>query len=171
MKHGSIQRVKPALVWAVSLGFLLLLVWATIRPSRATTQRAQDPAPPNIKMVPAVYGMTTVVGYFHKTPPPWPKGNCFELSPLTIEERTRRRVAGAPAESWFVLNMHTENFEAFVERSGITTVKVERVGKRSCLIVDPRVPNDWLLESPCTTCTPKDALDELKGHAHRFRRK
>jgi hypothetical protein len=58
---------------------------------------------------------------------------------------------GEPDE-WWVVNMHAENFEALSSQRGFQWVRVEKIGERPggalCLVVDKRVPREWLLERP-----------------------
>ena len=102
--------------------------------------------------VPAVVGMHTQVGYVHVGPPPWPRGNCFSLA------------------NYQDANMHEENFEEAVKKFQLETVKILPVGDtRWVVIVDERIPKEWLLEKPCSHCTPESLRRELeKNHAGRF---
>jgi hypothetical protein len=106
------------------------------------------PAPPLSDgarlFVPAVVGMRTAVSHSHETPPPWPRGNCFELS-------TGARGRPDPARELHVINMHAENFQEVVRQLGLTKVEVEVVGGQ-LLVVDPRIARRWLREGPCSTC-------------------
>jgi hypothetical protein len=56
---------------------------------------------------------------------------------------------GRPKE-WPVLNMHAENLEALGRQRGFQWMKVEKVGERAGgplrLVVDKRVPREWLIE-------------------------
>ena len=105
----------------------------------------------------------TLVGFDPKTPPPWPVGNCFELSPLPLSRRRGR----PDIRGYHVANMHHENFAEVVKRLGLDTVEVEVRG--GCfLVVDPRIPRQWLRERPCPTCT-RDPNSFWAKHADRFR--
>src|SRR5690242_3428019 len=87
--------------------------------------------------VPAVAGSVTAVGVFHRTPPPWPSGNCFTLSPRP------RRAGRHSFQEPHVANMHFENFREVVRRLSLKAVEVEYRG--GCLlVVDPRIPRRWL---------------------------
>ena len=107
--------------------------------------------------------VTAVAFPLPKTPPPWPAGNCFQLSPLPLSPWAGRR----DAQGYHVANMHYENFEAIARRLGLKAVEVEHRG--GCfLVVDSRIPRGWLLQRPCSTCTPvPDGL--LAKHADKFR--
>ena len=113
--------------------------------------------------VPTQAGSITLVGYFHRTPPPWPTGNCFALSPHP------RRPGQSDSRGYHVTNMHHENFEEVVKRLRLKMVEVEHIG--GCfLVVDPRIPRRWLLEGPCAMCTPSTVADAaLAKHADKFR--
>jgi len=103
--------------------------------------------PPDMD-VPAEVGWMTVVGYPNneRTPPPWPGGNCFSL---------------ADEPQMHVVNMHAANFARIVRDLGLETVRVRRVGKSQCLVIDPRIPRSWLMTAPCTICTPPDLARDL----------
>src|SRR3954469_22153516 len=75
-----------------------------------------EPPPPRIAegarlRVPTQVVSSTLVGFFPRTPPPWPEGNCFGLSPLPVSRRAESHDRG-----WHVANMHHENFEEIVRR-------------------------------------------------------
>lgn len=106
--------------------------------------------------VPVTMRNRTLVGFFSKEPPPWQEGNCFSLSPGTGPFPLLPR-----GKQWHVINMHAENFEAIVGKLGLESVEVERVGVSSCLIVDPRIPREWLRQKPCSTCVRRELSEEL----------
>ncbi len=68
--------------------------------------------------------------------------------------------------------MHAANFGHIVRELRIDTIEVERVGKQHCLIVDARIPRQWLLEVPCPSCTPDSLRKDLGSprYAARFRK-
>ena len=112
------------------------------------------------------YGKTSVI-HRHTSPPPWPDaGNCFSVLPKSTfyREWCLHWLPGQrkPIEGWRVINMHAENFEALCRQQGFRWVLVERVGERHCLIVDPRVPREWLLHAPCTLCVPMEIRQKLR---------
>jgi hypothetical protein len=112
--------------------------------------------------VPTVASFVTAVAYSHETPPPWAAGNCFELS-VRLRPARDHRVWGK-----HVVNMHYENFAEIVRRLGITTIEVQHVG--GCfLVVDPRIPRRWLLESPCQCTLPPVYHTVLSKHPDKFR--
>jgi hypothetical protein len=132
--------------------------------------------------------MATAVLHRYDTPPPWPHGNCFSVSRLSLQQRraierdearaqrsnrrsNKQRVPRPDPRSYElqVLNMHAANFGRVVEELKIDTVEVERVGKQHCLIVDARISREWLLEVPCRHCTP-DSLRKDLGSPHRAAR-
>jgi hypothetical protein len=127
-----------------------------------------DPPPPPLiegerLRVPAQAISVTQVGYFHKTPPPWKVGNCFGLSHVPIE-------AGQfGVRGQHVANMHFENFEEAVKRLGLKAVDVQYIGGYF-FVVDPRIPRQWLLEQPCSSCTRSPGGESiLAKHADKFR--
>src|SRR5262245_8597874 len=63
-------------------------------------------------MVPAVIGQRTLVGFRHRTPPPWPRGNCFSVS---SNARWLGPAPGTRRIGGQVCNMHVENFSEIVQ--------------------------------------------------------
>lgn len=96
---------------------------------------------------------TTALGFKYNTPPPWPRGNRLSL--------TADPHPASSAEWWLILNMHAENFGELSGRLGWETVEVLPVGPRRCLIVDPRVPSEWLLDGPLDVGLTPNPQDEL----------
>ena len=105
------------------------------------------------------------VGSEHIGPAPWPDGSSFSVDPYWASLRKRylpglSRYVGlqwlskyvGPDTQWSVLNMHAENLGALCRQRGFQWVKVEQVGERAggpvCLVVDKRVPREWLLDKP-----------------------
>jgi hypothetical protein len=105
------------------------------------------------------------VGSEHIGPAPWPHGSSFSVDPYWASLRKRylpglSRYVGlqwlskyvGPDTQWSVLNMHAENLGELCRQRGFQWVKVEKVGERAdavlCLVVDKRVPREWLLERP-----------------------
>jgi hypothetical protein len=65
--------------------------------------------------------------------------------------------------------MHAENFQEAVKQFRLETVEILPVGNRNCVIVDERIPKQWLLKKPCSHCTPESLRQELEqSHADRF---
>jgi hypothetical protein len=120
-------------------------------------------------MVPATIRMQTIV--FTYSDPPQSRGDCFDVSPTPPERggwgRPRDPLWGDPL--WKVCNMHAQNFAGIVERLGLRTVEVQPLGEGRCLITDPRIPRDWLLDRPCPTCFREpEAEDLLRRYPERF---
>ncbi len=114
--------------------------------------------------IPPIRGTTTLVGYISKRPTPWPRGNCFEMSPWP------RKPGVILGKERHVLNMHAENFEEIVKKLGLKTVEVQNVGG-FFLVVDPRIPREWFKESPCRHCVRAGVADTvLTRHRDKFRR-
>jgi hypothetical protein len=105
----------------------------------------------------ARFRMQQLAGYHYTTPPPWRKGNGFSVLPRWTWLRERylpwlSRHVGEPDE-WWVVNMHAENLHALSRQRGFQWFRVEKVGEERpggvlCLVVDKRVPREWLLERP-----------------------
>ena len=195
-KHLDVRsNVRPAPhVAAVAAAALILALLL------ATAPAVLSPTPDGgVRLrVPVVAVRTTLVLHRYDTPPPWPHGNCFSLSRLSLQQRraleqrqqrerdearaarrssnrsSKRRSPGPPPESYElqVLNMHSANFGHIVGELKIDTVEVERVGKQHCLIVDARIPRQWLLEVPCSSCTPASLRKDLRSprYADHFRK-
>jgi len=98
-------------------------------------------------------------------PAPWPDGSSFSVDPYWASLRKRclpelSRCVGlqwlsryvSSDSGWAVLNMHNENLHELCRLRGFRWVKVEKVAERgrsvACLVVDKRVPREWLLETP-----------------------
>jgi hypothetical protein len=146
------SRTWPVVVALLGIGLVAVSLW----------RFGQGPAPSSGRMtLPARSAESTQVGYRHDGPPPWPKGNCFWLTSDPADPEAPRFHVG---------NMHAENFERVVRDLGLETVEVMRVGEGHCLIVDPRIPREWLRDAPCQVCTPAAFGQQLlEGHAGRFR--
>jgi hypothetical protein len=122
-------------------------------------------------MVPATIRRKTIV--FTYSDPPRPRGDCFDVSPTPPERggwgRPQDQLFGGGNRLWQVCNMHAQNFAGIVERLGLRTVEVQRLGEGRCLITDPRIPRDWLLDRPCPTCFREpEAEDLLRRYPERF---
>jgi hypothetical protein len=144
-------RVATALVLLMSLE----LVWVAVMPGQ--TDRV---------MVPAAMTQQTTVGFFHQSPPPWPQGNCFNIS---SSPRWLGALLGSRRTDRKVCNMHVENFSAIVGRLKLKVVEIEPVDERSCLITDRRIPREWLLQQPCPTCYHEpDRRDLLRRYPEHF---
>ena len=65
--------------------------------------------------------------------------------------------------------MHAENFEGIVKRLGLWMVEVQPLGEDRCLITDPRIPREWLLDRPCPHCfRESEAEDLFRRYPERF---
>ena len=128
---------------------------------RAAGPRPAPPVPPDELVVPARVGEATLVGYRHDGPPPWPAGNCFALAPDPGRpDGPRLRVA----------NMHAEGLPGWPGTWGWGRSGSAGWGMPTALVIDPRVPRDWLLAEPCPHCTPPALRRELAAaHPDRFR--
>jgi hypothetical protein len=124
-------------------------------------------------LVPARICARTIV--FSYSNPPQPRGDCFSVAPTPLRSEWwvgLRDGWGLGLRSWLwrVANMHAQNFTGIVERLGLRMVEVQPLGEGRCLITDPRIPRDWLLDRPCTTCFSKlEAQDLVKRYPERFR--
>jgi hypothetical protein len=99
--------------------------------------------------------------------PPQPRGNCFSVSPTVLWGGLW---VGPRPRLWKVCNMHAENFSAIVQRLQLWKVEVQPLDEGRCLITDPRIPRDWLLDWPCPTCfRDPEAEDLLMRYPERFR--
>jgi hypothetical protein len=116
--------------------------------------------------VPALVRGQTLLGFMHRTPPPWPRGNCFSVSSVARwlgPARGTRRIGGR------VGNMHAENFSEIVKQLRLQTIEVEALDDGRCLVTDPRIPRNWLLEKPCPICLREpEAEDLLMRYPERF---
>jgi len=120
--------------------------------------------------------MATCVGFFHNTPPPWPRGNCLTFE-KDAAEFSPEPFTFADGVSWRIVNIHAENFYEITRRLGITAVEAavfhrdfgDRVHLLSrepvqfqtttvdygdCVITDERIPREWFRSAPCTACFP-----------------
>ena len=119
---------------------------------------ASTPKPAETLMVPVAVVGETRVRYFHETRPPWSVGNCFRLA----------QESGKPLA---VANMHAENFKAMVEKLNLKSIQILPIEDSHCLIVDARIPKEWLLDKPCSICTRESLRQELdEKHADKFNR-
>jgi len=57
-------------------------------------------------------------------------------------------------EEWLVVNMHAENFHAVCQKLNLGLIEIEKLDDRFCLVVDRRIPSEWLLATPKTCCPP-----------------
>jgi hypothetical protein len=121
-------------------------------------------------------GVQKLVGYSHNTPAPWPDGNCFFAVPTTMlgwyssrfqntwwGNRFLSRFGNHPAldGGFLVVNMHAENFHAAIQKLKLKTVEIEKLDDRFCLVVDRRIPKEWLLATPKTCCAPMAMRERL----------
>jgi hypothetical protein len=178
MRTATIPRDPPtSAAWSRGLLLAMSCVLARIEPVDAPTGRI---------LVPAAVTVRTLVGPFLQ-PPPQPRGNCFSIAPaapwgvVRVAPRSQlwwvapRGPLGGTGPfgriEWKVCNMHAENFEAIVQRLGLRTVEVQPYDQGRCLITDPRIPRDWLLERPCPHCfRAAEVEDLLRRYPERFRR-
>ena len=140
--------LAPRLAMAIVLVMTFVMAWVLALPESNSRF-----------MVPAVRGRTTLVGFLYRTPPPWPRGNCFGV---TKKARWLGPARGTGASEWNVVNMHAENFSAIAARLRLRTVEIQPIGGVSCLITDPRVPREWLLEEPCRSCNLGPAREQIR---------
>src|SRR5262245_12669754 len=139
--------------WRSSLGACGLFAAAVAVALAADWWRARNSAPAPVDLeVPARMARANQVAARTDGPPPWPRGNCFflALEPLRPDAR------------WLsVVNMHYENFARVVRDLDLETVRVRPVGDHRCLVTDPRIPRNWLLDEPCGICVPPPVRREL----------
>jgi hypothetical protein len=109
-------------------------------------------------LVPATITQQTQVGFFHRGPAPWPRGNCFTMAPKV---RWGWQLRGTRSPDWRVCNVHAENFSEIVKRLGLQTVEVLPFKESYYLITDQRIPREWLLERPCPQCVSEPVGEEL----------
>jgi hypothetical protein len=144
--------VAKALVLLMSLE----LVWVVVMPG-----------PTDRIVVPAAIAFETTVGFVHQSPPPWPQGNCFDVSSKGHwlgPARGFQRMGGK------VCNMHSENFSAIVQRLKLRAVEIQPIDQRCCMITDSRIPREWLLERPCATCFREpQGEDFVRRYPEQFR--
>jgi len=96
---------------------------------------AEDPPKPSVKLdLKQKRGLSTAVLYRHEGPPPWPHGNCISLG------------------KWHVINMHSENISAFERNFGVHELEVRPVDDAGVVVIDARVPKEWLRVRPCKHC-------------------
>lgn len=117
-------------------------------------------------------GGSTAALYAYTTPPPWPVGNILSVMPGSTwwwdRYLARFRKRSPMDMGWRVVNMHAENFHAACTNFGLKSVLVERLDDQLCLIVDPRIPRDWLLTTP--SCDPLALRQRIRSERpERFR--
>ena len=139
---------------------------------------------------------TTAVGYNHRAPAPWTKGNCLrfwanasELDGLSELDGVRVGVGTAEVVRWRVFNIHAENFDEITKRLGMTSVEAEIVHKRlpthtivdaqgrqtaqvvdegDCIITDARIPREWFRSTPCGCYSGRDWQEYLTTYPDKF---
>jgi hypothetical protein len=114
-------------------------------------------------------GMQTLVGYQHTGPAPWPDGNCLNMIPASKWSLYLARLQNTSwwgkylsplgnrtgqSEGFRVVNMHAENFHAVSQQLNLGLIEIEKLDDRFCLVVDRRIPKEWLLATPKTCCPP-----------------
>jgi hypothetical protein len=149
-------RLLPRVAVVVVMIMTCVLAWIVVAPDDAGRVR-----------VPATIEQQTLVGFSHRGPAPWPRGNCFTIAP-------RARWTWPPGArrnpGWRVCNMHAENFSEVVKRLGLQTVEVLPLEGSCSLITDQRIPREWLLEKPCSHCFRGPVGEELRArYPDRFR--
>jgi hypothetical protein len=147
---------RVALVLVLVMG--CQLVWIVLTPGR--TDRV---------MVLPTITRQTLVGFdsIRSKPPPRLRGNCFSVSP---KARWGGSLVGSRSTPWQVCNMHAENFSEIVQRLKLQAVEVQLLDEGRCIITDPRISRDWLLEKPCPTCFRESACEDiLMRYPERFR--
>lgn len=103
--------------------------------------------------------ISTLMGVQFDMPHPWPRGNYFSVRPRwkELQERYARWMNKylEMEPGWQVVNMYSENFSAICQQEGITWVKVERLDRGLCAIVDSRIPRSWLSDRPLRMGIPE----------------
>jgi hypothetical protein len=100
--------------------------------------------------------MSTLVGYRYTNRPSWPEGNCVTLSSKT------NGVSGLPAGRWGLVNMHAENYSQLVKRRGFKSLELGLLPGQRCIVVGPRVPQEWFRSRPCAKCFSLERRQSLK---------
>ena len=134
-------------------------------------------------------GEVTTVGYSHKGPPPWEKGNCLTFRfghkelPGRVKEGEQLRC--------YAVNIHAENLYEITKRLQLKAVEAEIIHKRTylitnfygarsfevvkeeggdCIITDTRIPRKWFRpEKPgCGCVSPKDWQKYVREYPEKF---
>ena len=150
--------LSPRVAMVLVLVMGCQLVWIVLIPGR--TDRV---------MVPAMITRQTLVGFdsIRSKPPPRLRGNCFSVSP---KARWSGPLVGSRSTLWQVCNMHAENFSEIVQRLNLQAVEIQLLDEGRCVITDPRISRDWLLEKPCPTCFREPVGEDLlMRYPERFR--
>jgi hypothetical protein len=150
------KRLKRIII---VLGILIALgvpAWLVVQSSGSNTFMARMHA-------------STMAGYQYYTDPPWVDGNSFTVIPRWTYYREcylewlpqslldllpKSRKGGD--EGWGVINMTTENFSAFCKTNNVASVRVEPYDEMHCLIVDRRIPREWLRYASHARMAPAD---------------
>lgn len=91
-------------------------------------------------------GCVTLVGYNYSEPPPYQRGNCFDL----VTEKN---------EYFKIVNFNHENLEYALEHKLIDfPIPMLVLSPRVAAIHDLRIPNNWYDEQFCGICTPERFL-------------
>lgn len=89
--------------------------------------------------------IVTMVGHIGDGKYPLKSGNCFSL----ITEKGHLSC----------VNFFHENLTELLKNKAVTyPIKVLPLGERHCMLVDPRIPKDWLNQRFCSICTPSSFL-------------
>ncbi len=144
------MRINPAL----PLVIVTCAIYAVIAHSPVTAKHtagsqgdsADEPKTLSVEFSEIEVG-STMVAQDHRGAPPWPRGNCTTIGNLTGGMRV------LPAGRWTVLNLHNENLNELKKRLGLKSLELVLLKNGECLVVDRRVPREWLLAHPCRCCT------------------
>jgi hypothetical protein len=149
-------RIAPRAVRGLVVAMAGHLVWILLTPG--LTDRVRVPATIRIRL-------QTLV--FSDSDPPQPRGDCFYVAPTPLW----RGWWIAPRDGlWQVANLHAQNFAGIVRRLGLPTVEMQPLAGGRCLITDPRIPRDWLLDRPCRSCFREpEAADLVRRYPEHFR--
>jgi hypothetical protein len=103
--------LTPRVAMAAVLAMCGWLVWIIIMPG-----------PTDRIVVPAAMSSSTQVGFLHSTPPPWPRGNCFDIS---SNPPWPAIMFGSQGAVWKVCNMNAENFSSIVRQLNLQEVEIQ----------------------------------------------
>jgi len=103
-------------------------------------------------------GTHTLVGY-GRSLFPRDDGNCFSVGETPLPRDAHKCCEWVEEVAMRVVNVHYENF-AELQRRGLISfpIEIEVINDRSnrsnrlCAITDKRVPEDWKLTEPCSSC-------------------
>lgn len=119
----------------------------------------------------------TMVGHQHAARPPWPDGNCFRAMRAswwsTLRSQfyetgwgrqvlSRSGIFPGRSSEWRVVNMHAENFRAISQRLNLKSVEIEILDDQFSLVVDRRIPREWMLLTAKSCCVPIALRQQLR---------